>query len=116
MKTKNPKRALIAAGIALAFMAGRHSVGDTLFWQGYDTAMNHVRTTISAKMPELVPFYMMDLGIKFIPRGNNIVGIKYVGSGTEEQGPGTRVQGSEQKHLTLNVEHGTLNGSREVLP
>lgn len=87
MKLKTIKRIMIVAGVALAFMAGRHSVGDTLFWQGYDAAMNHVRTTIEAKMPGLAPFYVADLGIRFIPRGNNIAGLQYV-SGPDD--PTTR--------------------------
>lgn len=111
MKSKLVKLACFAAGVALAFMAGRHSVGDDLFWTGYDAAMGHVRSTIEAKTPELEPFYIADLGIKFIPRSVNIVGIKIIdGSGKmEDRFPG------KQKHLTLNVEHRTLNGSSEGL-
>lgn len=66
------------AGFIIGDVHGiRHARVET-FSAGYDAAMNHVRTTIEAKMPELQSFYMADLGIKFIPRGVNIAGIKYI--------------------------------------
>lgn len=80
VKTKSIKITIIIAAILLAFLTGRQSVGSGLFWKGYDAAMNHVRTTIETKAPELAPFYVADLGIKFIPRGGNILQVKYIGS------------------------------------
>ncbi len=66
------------AGFIIGDVHGIRSARVEMFNAGYDAAMNHVRTTIEAKMPELQSFYMADLGIKFIPRGINIAGIKYV--------------------------------------
>lgn len=68
-----------AAGLFFGYGAGMKEGEVVTYNAGYGAAMNHVRVTIEEKMPGLVPFYMADLGIKFIPRGVNIVGIKYVG-------------------------------------
>lgn len=78
------KYGFITAMMVVCFIAGRASIGDKLFWKGYDAAMNHVSSTIKAKSADVNSFYMADLGIKFIPRGNNILGIKYVGNNADE--------------------------------
>jgi hypothetical protein len=70
-----------AAGMFFGYTSGSRNVEEKVFTAGYDAAMNHVRQTIETKTAGLDSFYMSDLGIKFIPRGNNILGIKYVGSG-----------------------------------
>jgi hypothetical protein len=36
-------------------------------------------------MSELKPFYVSDIGIRFIPRGSDIVTLKYLGNETDEQ-------------------------------
>jgi hypothetical protein len=71
------------AGLIIGNIHGKQSIEAKVFTSGYDAAMNHVRQTIEAKLPALVPFYMADLGIKFIPRGHNIVAVKYVSHETK---------------------------------
>jgi hypothetical protein len=84
MSRKDPtqliKYSFIAGMMLVCFLAGRASIGDKLFWKGYDAAMNHVSSTIKARAVEQNSFYMADLGIKFIPKGNNILGISYLGN------------------------------------
>ncbi|HVN95512.1 MAG TPA: hypothetical protein VMT62_03710 [Syntrophorhabdaceae bacterium] len=81
MKAKLLKKGLLAAALLCAFLAGRQSMGDSdMFQKGYDTAMDHVRSTINTRMPELRPFYIHDLGIRFTPHGGNIVSVRFYGS------------------------------------
>ncbi len=69
-----------AVGLLVGELDGKDRASADLFTAGYDAAMNHVRTTIEAKMPTLDPFYMADLGIVFIPRSGDIVALKFIGS------------------------------------
>jgi hypothetical protein len=55
------------------------------FLQGYETATNHIAHTIRNRMLELKPFYVSDIGIRFIPRGSDIVTLKYLGNETDAQ-------------------------------
>ena len=55
------------------------------FLQGYETATNHIAHTIRNRMLELEPFYVSDIGIRFIPRGRDIVILKYLGNETDAQ-------------------------------
>jgi hypothetical protein len=55
------------------------------FLQGYETATNHIAHTIRNRMLELKPFYVSDIGIRFIPRGSDIVTLKYHGNETDAQ-------------------------------
>jgi hypothetical protein len=67
-------------GLVVGELDGKDRASANLFTAGYDAAMNHVRTTIEAKTPDLAPFYMADLGIMFIPQSGNILTMKFVGS------------------------------------
>lgn len=112
---------VFVAGFIIGDVHGiRHARIET-FTAGYDAAMNHVRTTIEAKMPELRAFYMADLGIKFIPRGANIAGIKYVEDSSKFNVRSARPRSAGAKDntsevLTLNLEPRTLNRSQAVSP
>jgi hypothetical protein len=72
------------------FFFGGWTIGENhdrqeAFLQGYETATNHIAHTIRNKMSELKPFYVSDIGIRFIPRGSDIVTLKYLGNETDEQ-------------------------------
>jgi hypothetical protein len=82
------------AGIFFGYMSGIRDAEQKVFTAGYDAAMHHVSATIKEKSGEMDSFYMSDLGIKFIPRGNNILGIKYVG---KTSGPTDKMHVAEAK-------------------
>ncbi|HEX2967121.1 MAG TPA: hypothetical protein VHO84_15155 [Syntrophorhabdaceae bacterium] len=78
------------AGLTIGEIHGTNRTNSNMFVAGYDGAMNHVRSTIESRMPGLLPFYMADLGIRFVPRGNNIVALKFVSLNTNPEDHRTR--------------------------
>ena len=66
------------------WFGSQHSFVDGYF-AGYNAAGNHIAKTIKTRMPALEPFYLSDLGIRFIPRGNNIAGMKFITDADGEQ-------------------------------
>jgi hypothetical protein len=65
--------------LVMTFIAGRSSTGPGNFNDGYDAAMAHISSTIERRMGELQPFYIYDIGYKFIPRGITLVSVKKIG-------------------------------------
>jgi hypothetical protein len=55
------------------------------YFTGYNAAGDRIAKTIKTKMPELEPFYISDLGIRFIPRGNNIASMRFITDAEGEQ-------------------------------
>jgi hypothetical protein len=96
-----------AAGIFFGYTTGSRKADVRVFTAGYDAAMNHVRSTIEAKTPDLVPFYMSDLGIKFIPLGGNNMSLRFIGTSDSLNG-----LNSSNSLLVLNSSNGlnSLNG------
>ena len=112
--TKNPQRgynlkklfclgifAAFAAGLTIGEIHGGNRIASTMYTAGYDGAMRHVRSTIESKMPGLLPFYMADLGIRFVPRGNSIVTLKFIGyDSNQHNGDVTVVTTNPRKDIT----------------
>ena len=82
MKQHHVRKLTLYGAIAfLSFMVGwtaRASREQEIFFKGYEAASNHIASTIKTRMKELKPFYLSDIGIHFIPRGNSIAGMKYL--------------------------------------
>jgi hypothetical protein len=87
--TKTNKRivkvVLWGSVLAITYVAGVTSRGHDDFDKGYNTAMAYISTVLERRMAELEPFYMSDIGYRFIPRGNNIAKIQKIGQAETTQ-------------------------------
>jgi hypothetical protein len=83
------KVVLYSAMAAIFFLGGlairENHDRQEAFLRGYETATNHIAHTIRNRMFEREPFYVSDIGIRFIPLGTDIVTLTYPGNETDAQ-------------------------------